>query len=65
MYDFFEKKKLMHSLEFDFLPHCSTSYALLNLAQPIMKALDKDTFACGIFFDLQKVFDTVEILFPF
>ena len=55
----------MHSVEFDFLPHCSTSYALLNLAQPIMKALDKDTFACGIFFDLQKVFDTVEILFPF
>ena len=55
----------MHSLKFGFLPHCSTYYALLNLAQPIMKAVDKDTFACGIFFDPQKVFDTVEILSPF
>ena len=47
----------MYSLHFDFRQHCSTSYALLHMIEIVMKALD-DNFTCGIFVDLQKVFDT-------
>ena len=33
---------------------------LRNITQKIMDALDKGKFACGIFIDLQKAFDTVD-----
>ena len=33
---------------------------LLNLTEAIMKALDDGNFACGIFVELQKAFDTVD-----
>ena len=40
--------------------HYSICYALLNLTESIMKALDEGYFVCGIFIDLQKAFDTVD-----
>ena len=39
--------------------HYSTSYTLLYMIEMIMKALDDGNFACGIFVNLQKAFDTV------
>ena len=60
IYDFLEKCKLIYLLQFGFRQHYSTSYALLNLTEPIMKALDEGTFARGISVDLQKTFDTVD-----
>ena len=38
---------------------------LASITEEIRKALDNDEFACGVFLDIQKVFDTVshEILF--
>ena len=50
----------MYSLQFGFRQHYSTSYALLNLTEAIMKALDDGNFACGIFVDFHKAFDTVD-----
>ena len=40
-------------------------HKLFLISQKIMDALDKGEYACGIFIDLQKAFDTVahEILF--
>ena len=38
----------------------STSYALLNLTESIIKALAESNFACGIFVDFEKAFDTVD-----
>ena len=32
---------------------------LIKITETIRKALDKDDYACGIFIDLQKAFDTV------
>ena len=40
--------------------HYSTSYAVLNLTEATMKALDNVYFACGIFVNLQKAFDIVD-----
>ena len=59
IYEFLEKYKLINPPQFGFLQH-STSYALLNLTEPIMKTLDQGNFACDIFFDLQEAFDTVD-----
>ena len=38
----------------------STNYALINITDNIKQALDDGYIDCGIFVDLQKVFETVE-----
>ena len=53
-------KNNIYSLQFGFQQHYSTSYALLNLTEAIMKVLDDGNFACGIFVDLHKAFDPVD-----
>ena len=60
IYDFLEKYKLIYLLQFGFRQHYSTSYALFNHTESIMKALDEDTFARGRFVDFQKAFDTAD-----
>ena len=60
IYKFLDKNNIIYSLQFGFWQHYSTSYALLNLTEAIMKALDDGNFACGIFIDLQKAFYTVD-----
>ena len=60
IYRFLDKNNFIYSLQFGFRQHYSTSYALLNLTEAIMKALDDGNFACAIFVDLQKAFDTVD-----
>ena len=60
IYRFLDKNNIIYSLQFGFRQHYSTSYALLNLTEAIMKALDDGNFACGIFIDLQKAFYTVD-----
>ena len=52
--------KLFFSHQFGFRNGYSTNHALTNLTKMIRKALDEDIFACGVFIDLQKVFDTVD-----
>ena len=52
IYEFLEKYKLLYPLQFGFRQHYSTSYALLNLTESIMKALDEGNF--------EKAFDTVD-----
>ena len=60
IYKFLDENNIIYSLQFGFRHHYSTSYALLNLTEAIMKTLDDGNFACGIFVDLQKAFDTVD-----
>ena len=54
IYKFLDKNNI-YSLQFGFRQDYSTPYALLNLTEAIMKALDD-----GIFIDLHKAFDTVD-----
>ena len=60
-------EKLMYSRVIKFLeksnciyPLHSTNDTLINITENIRSALDNGKFACGIFVDLQKAFDTVD-----
>ena len=58
--NFLRINKLFFSHQFGFRNGYSTNHALTSLTEMIRKALDKDKFACGVFIDLQKAFDTVD-----
>ena len=57
---FLEKFKCIYPLQFGFRQNHSTNHALINITENIRNALDSGQFACGIFVDLQKAFDTVD-----
>ena len=58
--DFLRISKLLLSHQFGFHDGYSTNHALTSLIEIIRKALDEDKFACGVFINLQKAFDTVD-----
>jgi len=59
--DFLKTNNILYNLQFGFRKKHSTSHALTSLVENIYQALDKGEFACAIFIDLQKAFDTVDI----
>ena len=56
LYNFLEKHKLLYDQQYGFQKKHSTNPALI---EKIRSALDQNIFACGVFIDLQKAFDTV------
>ena len=60
VYNFLHIHNCIYDLQFGFREYHSTNHALLNLTEHIREALDNNSFACGIFIDLQKAFDTVD-----
>ena len=54
---FFEQNDIFCPSQFGF--RHSTSHALSEITDKIMKACDQDLFACGVYLDLKKAFDTV------
>ena len=58
--NFLRKNKLLFCYQFGFRNGHSINYALTSLTNLIRKALDGGKFECGVFIDLQKVFDTVD-----
>ena len=56
---FFRKNKVLVSFQFGFQNNHSTNHALISIIEMITNALDNGNFACGVFIDLQKAFDTV------
>ena len=46
--------------QFGFRSKHSTNHALISITEDIRNALDNNNFACGVFIDLQKAFDTVD-----
>ena len=59
VYKFLEDQKCIYNLQFGFRKKHSTNHALIEITESIRKALDNNRYACGIFIDLQKAFDTV------
>ena len=59
VYNFLESSGLIFDLQFGFRKKHSTSHALLSILDEIRQNLDKNTFSCGVFVDLEKAFDTV------
>ena len=59
MYEFLENSKILYDLQFGFRKKHSTDHALLDIIEDIKEKLDEKTFSCGVFFYLEKAFDTV------
>ena len=59
LYKFFEKNNILYNLQFGFRRKHSTNHALIEITERIRKCLDNGEYACGVFVDLQKAFDTV------
>ena len=60
LYNFLDIHNCIYNLQFGFREKHSTNHALFSITEKIREALDNNNFACGIFIDLQKVFDTVD-----
>ena len=60
LYTFLNNNNITYNLQFGFRQQHSISYALINIAENIRKALDDGNIGCGIFVDLEKPFDTVD-----
>ena len=58
-HDFCINSNLISPLQFGFLPHRSTTSALLFSSHSILSLLESHTSVCGIFLDLRKAFDSV------
>ena len=56
---FLEDNKCLFSKQFGFRNKHSTTHALIDLTETIRKSLDDNEFACEVFLDLKKAFDTV------
>ena len=57
--EFREEKQFLYIRQFGFRKDFPTNHAILILLESIQKALDDRQFACGIFIDLEKAFDTL------
>ena len=57
---FIDEHNIIYKYQFGFRKKYSTNHALLSIVEQINSNLDKKRFACGIFVDLQKAFDTVD-----
>ena len=60
LYSFLNLHNCIYELQFGFRAKHSTNHALFSLTEMVREALDGGNFACGIFIDLQKAFDTVD-----
>ena len=56
---FLNVNDIIYDLQFGFRKKYSTNHALLSIVEQIRNSLDKGYFACGVFVDLEKAFDTV------
>ena len=57
---FLNDQKVLYKEQIGFHKKFSTAHAVINLTENIEKAIDDKMFVCGVFVDLQKVFDTVD-----
>ena len=59
LYKFLSDNNCFYNLQFGFRAKHSVNHALINITESIRHALDNQEFACGVFVDFQKAFDTV------
>ena len=59
LYAFLESHQILYKNQFGFRKSYSTGYTLMKITESIKEAVDKQNYACGIFIDLRKAFDTV------
>ena len=57
--EFLEEKQILYYSQFGFRKYFSTNHVILTLLESIQKTLDDGQFACRIFIDPEKAYDTV------
>ena len=60
IYNFLSKHNVLYKHQFGFRKNYSTSLALLDVVDTCYRNLDQNNKIIGIYFDLQKAFDTVD-----
>jgi len=60
LYYFLDRNNVIYDYQIGFRKGHSTNHAIISLMETIRDSLDNNSFAVGIFVDLQKAFDTVE-----
>ena len=61
LYDFLEINNVIDPLQFGFRKKHSTAHALTSLTEKVKQTIDDGNYGCGVFIDLKKAFDTVNI----
>ena len=56
---FLSTNNILHEKQFGFRKQHSTNHALIEITEKIKQGCDSGKFACGVFLDFQKAFDTV------
>ena len=56
---FLELHHIIYPKQFGFRAGHSTSHALIDITETIRKSMEERKYACGVFLDLSKAFDTV------
>ena len=57
---FLNENMILYNKQFGFRKGYSTTHAIIDLIENIENAIDNNKFACGLFIDLRKAFDTVD-----
>ena len=60
VYRFLNDDSIIYPLQFGFRQKYSPSFPSIYLTETIKEAFDQAKYDCGIFFDLRKVFGTVD-----
>ena len=61
VYKFIDTCNILYPLQFGFREKHSTLHAIIGMTETIKEAIDNGMFGCGVFIDLQKAFDTVNL----
>ena len=59
LYSFLHQNDCLFTCQFGFRNHQSKNHALISITEKFRKNLDDGKFACRVFLDFQKSFDTV------
>ena len=63
LYSFLEKNSLLFDRQYDFWNKLSTNHILIDITSKIQTTCNKGIFACGVYVDFKKAFDTVDYEF--
>jgi len=61
MSSYLERYKVLYDYQFGFRKNYSTSLALIDVVNMIQNEIYEDKFVLGVFMDLQKAFDTINL----
>ena len=56
---FLEQSNIFYPFQFGFRDYHSTTHALIEMTDQIKEACDRGLYACGVYLDLKKAFDTL------